>query len=563
MTKNQKIGATAGAVVVAAGIVAGVLMSGGPTNVPAGADLQAAINAASTGDTLQLANATYSGNFVENKGLTIVGPAKITTPDNDVDGRPALYYPPSTPPATLRNLEITHGNHKQGTIIKYGDQGAIQDTLDEQPQGLTIENVDIHGLPNQESQRGIAANGRNFQLINSKVREIHGVGYDTQAVCAWNGAGPFELTGNYLEAAGENVMFGGADPSIPNLIPSDITIKRNHFFKPLTWKVGHPTYAGRHWTIKNLFETKNARRLVVEGNIFENNWTDAQAGAGIVIKCNNQDGTAPWSVTEDLLFQYNTVISEAGINMLLIENPPKVSAIGKRIYYRHNLLKVERLPFQGPNSGEDVRVEHNTWTSTISSVFMLYGNPTKGLVFSNNLGQRAEYGVKGDGTGEGTAALNAYSPAGWAFAGNVISGASPTQYPANNFYPATWEEVQLGADYRLASTSPYKGKATDGADPGVDMDALLAAQSSPTVTPSPSVSVTATPTPLSSPSPSPTLTPTPAPIPSPTPQPSPCPMTAWPSSVAGQNQKMEQQRALGCYPVRRPASGQGMEYARP
>jgi hypothetical protein len=40
-------------------------------------------------------------------------------------------------------------------------------------------------------------------------------------------------------------MFGGADPSIPDLVPSDIEIRRNHLFKPLSWKIGHPTYAGR------------------------------------------------------------------------------------------------------------------------------------------------------------------------------------------------------------------------------------------------------------------------------------------------------------------------------
>ena len=43
----------------------------------------------------------------------------------------------------------------------------------------------------------------------------------------WNGPGPFLIENNYLEAAGENVMFGGSDPSIANLVPSNITIRRN------------------------------------------------------------------------------------------------------------------------------------------------------------------------------------------------------------------------------------------------------------------------------------------------------------------------------------------------
>ena len=43
-------------------------------------------------------------------------------------------------------------------------------------------------------------------------------------------------------------------------MPSDIEIRRNYVFKPLSWKVGDPTYAGKHWTVKNLLELKNAKR---------------------------------------------------------------------------------------------------------------------------------------------------------------------------------------------------------------------------------------------------------------------------------------------------------------
>ena len=35
----------------------------------------------------------------------------------------------------------------------------------------------------------------------------------------WNGPGPFLIENNYLEAAGENIMFGGNDPSHPAADP--------------------------------------------------------------------------------------------------------------------------------------------------------------------------------------------------------------------------------------------------------------------------------------------------------------------------------------------------------
>ena len=44
-----------------------------------------------------------------------------------------------------------------------------------------------------------------------------------------NGSGPFLIQNNYLEGAGENVIFGGGDPSIANLVPSDIQILGNTF----------------------------------------------------------------------------------------------------------------------------------------------------------------------------------------------------------------------------------------------------------------------------------------------------------------------------------------------
>jgi hypothetical protein len=53
-------------------------------------------------------------------------------------------------------------------------------------------------------------------------------------------------------------MFGGGDPAIPNLVPSDIEIRRNYFSKPLSWRVGDPSYTGVTWLVKNLLELKNA-----------------------------------------------------------------------------------------------------------------------------------------------------------------------------------------------------------------------------------------------------------------------------------------------------------------
>ena len=51
-------------------------------------------------------------------------------------------------------------------------------------------------------------------------------------------------------------------------MPSDITIRKNHIAKNPAWK-------SQNWWVKNLIEFKSARRALIEGNVFENNWIDA------------------------------------------------------------------------------------------------------------------------------------------------------------------------------------------------------------------------------------------------------------------------------------------------
>src|SRR5438477_10761439 len=101
-------------------------------------------------------------------------------------------------------------------------------------------------------------------------------------------------------------MSGGADPAITGLVPSDIEIRRNHFYKPLIWITEN---SPNQWTVKNLLEFKNAQRILVEGNIFENIWAAAQIGALMNAKSVNQDGGCTWCVTRDLTFRFNRGIN--------------------------------------------------------------------------------------------------------------------------------------------------------------------------------------------------------------------------------------------------------------
>ena len=64
-----------------------------------------------------------------------------------------------------------------------------------------------------------------------------------------------------------------------------------------------PTTAGTVWSVKNIFELKNARNVVVEDNIFENHWKESQPGYAIVLTPRNSNGACTWCVVEHVRFE--------------------------------------------------------------------------------------------------------------------------------------------------------------------------------------------------------------------------------------------------------------------
>src|SRR5207248_6099170 len=170
-------------------------------------------------------------------------------------------------------------------------------------------------------------------IANSYIGGIKAAGQDSQAIANWNGPGPYTITNNYLEAAGQNIIFGGSDPAIANLIPSDITIRGNYLTKPWAWRSDSTS------NVKNLFELKNAQRVVVDGNIMENNWLAAQAGFAIVLTPRNQDGACPWCTVQQVQFTNNLVRHvSSGFNILGTDNLHP-SGILNNVTIRNNLFE--------------------------------------------------------------------------------------------------------------------------------------------------------------------------------------------------------------------------------
>jgi hypothetical protein len=369
-------------------------------------------------------------------------------------------------------------------LVTLGDSETSVDAL---PHHIVFERCYLHGDPAVGGRRGIAMNSRHTAVIDSYLSDFKEQGADAQAIAGWNGLGPFAIVNSYLEGAGENVLFGGADPSIANLVPSDIEIRRNHFAKPLAWKAGEPGYQGTSWTVKNLFELKNARRVIVDGNLFENNWVQSQDGFAILFTVRNQDGGAPWSTVEDVTFSNNVVRhSASAINILAHDNNwPSQGA--KRILIRNNLFEDighERWGgggrlFQVLSAAADVVIDHTTALQS-GNIITTEGGPHLGFVFRNNIVPHNAYGIAGADTSPDLRSLETYFPDA-VVRRNVIVGGQAEQFPQDNFFPASLAQVGfvdlMRSDYRLAPNSPYRRAGTDAKDVGVDVDELLKAQS--------------------------------------------------------------------------------------
>ena len=324
---------------------------------------------------------------------------------------------------TIKGLGFEARSNGEGEIIVLQDADTI-----------LLDKLLIFGGPNGQ-KRAIRGNGKNITLTDSYIANIWKLGQDSQCFCAWDGAGPYAIKNNFLEAASENIMFGGADNPSEDRIPSDIVISKNDFSKNTAWgKTGK--------NIKNLIEFKMAIRVLVSENHFAHCWTDGQTGYGWLIKSANQDGSNPWAVTKDVLFENNILEdSENGIN-IQGHDPNNPSGITTNIQFKNNLVKCKGTALQFGGGGV-YECTHNTFENGYTLV-SLYGPKVENFKYLNNKGNHNDYGVKGDGTGIGIPALNAFCTT-WTFSQNLMLNRVPGRggtYPPDNWFKT--EDVPPG-----------------------------------------------------------------------------------------------------------------------
>ena len=460
-------------------------------DVPAGGSLQTAFNQVPPGGTVRLAaGATYVGNFrLPAKGgtsyVTITTANAVLPPAGtriDPSYKPRLATIRSPNGAAALSTDTAASYYRivgvafdanvngDGDIIVLGS--AAQSTLSAVPHHFELDRVLISGDPAVGQRRGISLQAAHVSILNSDIRDIKDVGFDSQAIAGWNTPGPIVIRNNFLEAAGENILFGGSDARITNLVPSDIVIENNLLTKDTKWR-------STSWTVKNLFELKNARRVLVRGNILEYVWAAGQTGFAVQLTPRNQDGGNPWATVEDVEFSSNVFRHAGAVFNISGRDDTRPSGQLARLLIRDNLAYDIHSGTWGGNGsfaqigGEprDITIDHNTILHT-GNILTFYGGAIYGFSYTNNLAKHNAYGIFGSGKSIGLGSLTFYTPGGVVTRNVFASDTSRASlYPPGNFFP-TVSQFYAGfvnsstRDYHLVPSSPYIDAGTDGADLG-------------------------------------------------------------------------------------------------
>ena len=400
---------------------------------------------------------------------------------------------------------------------------------------IIIDRDWIHGTAVDETVRGVFLGGIVYAaVVDSYLNDFHcaaiiGSCSDAQAIAGGTGTQPqgtFKIENNFLEASSENILFGGAGGTT---VPTDITVVHNHMFKPLIWMPGQPGFVGVAnsdpskcanykepgrcpFVVKNLFELKNAQRVLIEGNVLENTWAGfSQPGISMLFQALNQTGSNnPNTTVADITVRYNRIahaasaITEAIVCLSCSVNPKFAGR-----FSIHDDLFDDLNPFYGLgqvsiNTGkpfqiaqcancatiQGVAIDHVTVLMAAPKTFMVLGDmstaPIQDVKVTNSIVSSLPGTVitaTGNGgscafSGDSTLMRLQHCLVAPQITANALIGASGA-WPSGNYFPPNPGAVQFanynngnGGDYHLLPSSPYKNAASDGADVGANVDAV-------------------------------------------------------------------------------------------
>jgi hypothetical protein len=332
--------------------------------VNAGDDLQAALNAAQCGNTIQLqAGATFTGIFkfparsCDNNHWIIV---RTSSPDTALPAEGQRLTPCYAGVASLPGRPQYTCNNPQNVLAKLVDSGLIGPVIFQtganhyrligleltRPTGtrgavtlisvapggtasyIVLDRSWVHGTTQDESRVGFELSGtNNVAVVDSYFNDFHctaisGTCSEAHAVHGGSGNyqdGTFKIEDNFLEASAQAILFGGAAATTT---PTDITIRFNHFFKPWQWMKGNSPFqggvTGNPFIVRHHLEFKNAIRVLIEDNLLENVWGGfGETGDAILLTPKSQHiksggNVCPICQVTDVTLRYMHIIHASG-----------------------------------------------------------------------------------------------------------------------------------------------------------------------------------------------------------------------------------------------------------
>lgn len=278
---------------------------------------------------------------------------------------------------------------------------------------FTLEQSRILGSPTQGARRGLASNSVGGKVLCSVIDECWQKTSEAQAIDGWDNMRDWVIDNSYLGGGSQSLLLGGADAKSPSRIPTNIRLTRSDLAK-------NPVWASLGAVLKTSLETKCVAGFYSNACTFKGAGKgQGQGGYVMVFKSADQENSAPWSVSCDILIE-NFSASQAGSGIIFVGhdggNPAEVMS---NIHLRNgSVFEIDNQLYAGDGrmlyfqSGAiDINLENLTLQgrNLAASMYLIAPQPVR-LQMHNIALPKATYGIKIDNFGMGLAALKRWAP---------------------------------------------------------------------------------------------------------------------------------------------------------
>ncbi len=282
------------------------------------------------------------------------------------------------------------GSQDTTTIVQLFAIGAICGCDTDQqiaylPHHLIFDQVVIQGLNRDQASfhNCIVPNTGFLMITNSWIGDCFNGGPNGEAhgLAIWNAQGPFYFRNNTISGSQIDSLIGGANPSVPGLVPQGYVNLGNHFYRPWLWRVrtkttnpsgtcGYDANGGEawnnissgHWWLcvtgtwadqgmgtspqtpdadKNAYEWKNVNGALAVGNVMSGAWEDPNSGQqrGSAFLLNQVDQFNPAAMISAGEFAYNKFVNTAWgiVEGTICTSPPCYFGVPHDLYIHDNV----------------------------------------------------------------------------------------------------------------------------------------------------------------------------------------------------------------------------------